>query len=583
MKIQRRQFIEHCGLVGGAIVAPTLLHALLASPAYAHTSRELRADVVIIGGGLGGCAAALAACRQGRSVILTEPTDWIGGQLSQQAVPPDEHQWIESFGRTPDYANLRCRIRDYYRRNYPLVEAASSKRNFNPGNGLVSRICHEPLVGVAVLQEMLAANISSGRLTLLLNTQPVSADIQGDSVSSVNCNGLGFAGIKTLHGRYFIDASEEGDLLPLTGTEFVIGAESHSETGEPHAPQTTDATNIQSFTYCFAIDHLAGEDHTIDKPDMYDYWKEHVPPLTPPWSGKLLALSYSNPRTLAPRELAFVPCGRETPAPRTKALNLWLYRRMLDRANFTSGHITSDVTLVNWPQNDYMLGNITNVPPEQRQQHLHRAKQLSLSLLYWMQTEAPRPDGGEGWSGLRLRKDLVGTEDGLAKHPYIRESRRIRAEITVTEQDISYDKRLKETKSDQAAGKNNSRLLARPFTDSAGIGYYHLDLHPSSGGDNYIDTGSVPFQIPLGSLIPQRVNNLLAGCKNIGTTHLSNGCYRLHPVEWAIGAAAGEVAAYALNQNTTPRAIRNHGKSLTAFQTHLTGQGIELDWSRLNS
>ena len=56
---------------------------------------ELEADVVVVGGGTGGFAATLAAARNGRRVILTEETDWIGGQLTQQAVPPDEHPWIE--------------------------------------------------------------------------------------------------------------------------------------------------------------------------------------------------------------------------------------------------------------------------------------------------------------------------------------------------------------------------------------------------------------------------------------------------------------------------------------------------------
>jgi NADPH-dependent 2,4-dienoyl-CoA reductase/sulfur reductase-like enzyme len=59
---------------------------------------RIDADIVIIGGGLGGCAAALAAARNGLRVILTEETDWIGGQLTSQAVPPDENPWIETFG-----------------------------------------------------------------------------------------------------------------------------------------------------------------------------------------------------------------------------------------------------------------------------------------------------------------------------------------------------------------------------------------------------------------------------------------------------------------------------------------------------
>ena len=89
-----------------------------------ENSRELRADAVIIGGGLGGCAAALAAARTGQSVILTEETDWIGGQLTAQAVPPDENRWIEDFGGTRSYRELRRRIRDYYRSNRLLTQAA---------------------------------------------------------------------------------------------------------------------------------------------------------------------------------------------------------------------------------------------------------------------------------------------------------------------------------------------------------------------------------------------------------------------------------------------------------------------------
>ena len=91
---------------------------------------------------------------------------------------------------------------------------------------------------------------------------------------------------------------------------------------------------------------------------------------------------------------------------------------------------------------------------------------------------------------------------------------------------------------------NSQDVQAETFADSVGVGSYRIDLHPSTGGDNYIDISSLPFQIPLGALIPRRVENLLPACKNLGTTHITNGCYRLHPVEWAIGEAAGALAAY---------------------------------------
>ena len=92
-------------------------------------------EVAVIGGGVGGCAAALAVARGGCRVVMTEETDWIGGQLTQQAVPPDEHPWIEQFGCTRSYREFRDRVRDTYRRNYPLTAEARRRRDLNPGNG----------------------------------------------------------------------------------------------------------------------------------------------------------------------------------------------------------------------------------------------------------------------------------------------------------------------------------------------------------------------------------------------------------------------------------------------------------------
>lgn len=562
-------------MLGAGATIPAGLLTLQSSCQEIKNGGEFKSDIVIIGGGLGGCAAALAACSQGAAVIMTEPTDWIGGQVSQQGVPPDEHQWIESFGRTQSYAMFRELIRDYYRKHYPLSAQALKSPHLNPGNGLVSRLCHEPRVGLAVLEAMLAPQINMGRLRVFLNTRPVEAEVLNDRILAVSCLDELNGNRVVLDGKIFIDASEEGDLLPLAGAEYLIGSESRKQTGEPHAPEEADPENIQSMTWCFALDHLEGEDHTIERPAMYHFWKDHVPDLSPPWSGKLLSLSYSSPRTLQPAGLSFIPPGKTRPLPETPSLNLWLYRRILDRENFQPGSFASDITLVNWPQNDYMLGNITDVPKVAREENLYRAGQLSLSLLYWLQTEAPRPDGKLGWPGLRLRKDIFGTSDGLAKYPYIRESRRIAAELTIHEQDLALEGRQ------NAAAGTEGLLLATAYPDSVGIGYYHLDLHPSTGGDNYIDMASVPFQIPLGAMIPVRMENLVPACKNIGTTHISNGCYRLHPVEWSIGEAAGHLCAYALKKQLPPRSIRNTTKHLLDFQSLLVNAGFELEWEKL--
>lgn len=531
-------------------------------------ARELAVDVAIIGASVGGCAAALAALRNGMRVILTEETGWIGGQLTSQAVPPDEHPYIESFGCTRSYREYRNGVREYYRRNYPLTEEARRNPHMNPGNAWVSRIAHEPRVSLAVLRDMLAAYAGEGRLTVFSEHIPTAADVNGDSIRSVTVTSRNTGRTRTLSAPFFLDATEQGDLLPLTRTEYVTGAESRRDTGELHAADEARPEDIQAFTVCFAMDYIAGEDHTIDKPAEYAYWRDYVPKLTPPWEGKLLDIAATDPVTLKKRRLTFEPGCDGSPC-------LWAYRRIADRKNFTAGAYPSDITLVNWPQNDYWLGSLHNVPAADAAKNLARAKQLSLSLLYWLQTEASRPDGGHGWPGLRLRPDIVGSEDGMAQYPYIRESRRIRAEFTVLEQHVGTEARMKET------GRSRDDVTAAPFSDSVGVGSYRIDLHPSTGGRNYIDISSLPFQIPLGALIPRRVENLIAACKNAGVTHITNGCYRLHPVEWNIGEAAGCLAAEALRLKTTPRAVRNTPKLLTQFQSKLREQGLELAWPRV--
>ena len=218
---------------------------------------------------------------------------------------------------------------------------------------------------------------------------------------------------------------------------------------------------------------------------------------------------------------------------------------------------------------------VVDVTREEQKHHIARAKQLSLSLLYWLQTEAPRDDGGQGWSGLRLRNDIMGTSDGLAKYPYVRESRRIKALKTILEQHCGVKNRM------QIKGLNDAKgLRAKSYPDSVGIGHYQIDLHPSSGGENYIDFATLPFEIPLGALIPRRLKNLIPASKNIGTTHLTNGCYRLHPVEWNIGEVAGILVSESIAKSTDPEHFYTNKKRLNEFQDTLIKRGIEIRWPK---
>lgn len=571
--MKRRNFFGNLAAGSGLL----LLNPIYASNGKVNTQkvnsihigeRTIKADLVIIGGGTGGCATALGALRNGLTVIMTEETDWIGGQLTQQGVPPDEHKWINDFGATALYREFRKKVRAYYRHNYPIKPELAEKERFNPGNASVSEISHEPKVSLRVLETMLDPYISAGKLVLLKETVALDASTKGNKVQSVRVKNLSTGEIRNLVAPYFADATELGDLLPMTGTEYVTGAEAKSDTGELHAAAIADPTNNQAFTVCFAMDYRPKEDWTIDRPEEYGFWRDFSPEMKSPWAGKLLELNYSNPRTLAPKNLGFDPSGSRM----KEVLNLWVYRRILAKDNFEEGFLTGDITLVNYPQNDYFLGNIVDVSEKELKHHLYRAKQLSLSLLYWLQTEAPRTDGGKGWPGIRLRPDVMGTTDGLAKCPYIREARRIKPLFRITEHHVGRTQRA------SILGVPESEARAKDFEDSVGIGYYHIDLHPSSGGDNYIDFSSLPFQIPLGALIPQRMENIFPVSKNIGTTHLTNGCYRLHPVEWSIGEAIGMFVPFLMGTGRSPQEIYKDAAAVSKFQSLIRSQGVDTHW-----
>ncbi|MGN9909206.1 FAD-dependent oxidoreductase [Phytohabitans sp. LJ34] len=521
----------------------------------------MQTELLVIGGGLGGVAAALTAARLGHRVVLTEETNWLGGQLTAQAVPSDEHPWIESAHISAGYRELRGRIRDYYRRNYPLRPEAAADPELNPGLGNVSKLCVEPRVAVAAIDEMLAGYVSAGRITVLYEHVPVAAETDGDRVTAVTVEDRRTGGRVTLTAPLVVDATELGDLLELAGVEHVIGAESQDETGEPYAAPVADPTDQQAITWCFPLEYRPGEEHVVDRPASYDHWKTHVDPF---WPGPQLSWEKIDIHTMGGKTNRIFEADLDA----VRVPDLWHFRRIRARTQFAPDLVDTDISLVNWPNIDYweapLLG--PGVDETARERALRRCKELSLSYLHWMQTEAPRPDGGHGYPGLRLRPDLTGTADGLAKTAYIRESRRVKARFTVLEQHVAVVDRP------EGAG-------AEQFADGVGVGHYNIDLHPSAAGVNYVNLEAYPFQIPLGALIPVRMRNLLPANKNIGTTHITNGCYRLHPVEWSIGEAVGALAAQCLATGTEPHAVADSATRTEDLQRLLTGTlGAPVRW-----
>lgn len=306
------------------------------------------------------------------------------------------------------------------------------------------------------------------------------------------------------------------------------------------------------------MDHLPKGDHRIEKPAGYERWSTIR---IPDWPGRQFAWTVSDHVTHAPRERPLFAGDSDAPT----LSDLWHARRLGWRIHHEPGAYPSDITVANRPQMDYRDKPVLGVSAEAAAEALAEARALSLSWLYWMQNDAPRHDGGTGYVGLRLRGEVLGTRDGFAKQAYFRDSRRIVAEFTVLQQHIGVASR---------PGQSTAEF----FHDSVDIGAYRIDLHPSTRLRNTVDIDTYPFQIPLGALLPVRVENLLPACKNLGTTRITSGAYRVHPVEWSIGEASGALAAFSLNRGVMPRAVGADTSRLQQFQTALQGLGVMLHW-----
>ena len=359
---------------------------------------------------------------------------------------------------------------------------------------------------------------------LFLRAAPVAATRNGGGLRSVLIYQFDERRFTELTGVVFIDASELGDLLPLAGAAFRTGAEARSQTGEPDAPERGDSQSLQSFTYPFVLAR-GPSGARISKPPTYD---RDV-------SRYTLLHEYAGNRFL---QYGMFDSLSGTPG------SFWAYRRL---------NAPADISMINWPGNDVCDPGYLSTDPLNAARALQHGKQVSLGFAWWIAQQAPE---------MTLRKNVLGTDDGLSQYPYIRESRRLEALRVVREQDI--------------ADPTSPDARAAPFGDSAGIGLYPIDIHGCGKPQRLPATK--PFQIPFGALLSRDVHNLLAGGKNIGATHIANGAYRLHPTEWAIGEAAGTLAAEAVRLKRTPAALYRDAAALRRVQRKLIESGHPLVW-----
>ncbi len=291
-----------------------------------------------------------------------------------------------------------------------------------------------------------------------------------------------------------IDATDIGESLQIAGADYRLGMDARAETGEANAPEK--ANNIvQDLTWVAILkDYGAGVDKTIEKPANY------------------------NPENFRGScrdsfDLKAVECTQ-----------------MLDY-----GKIPNNKYMINWPNkgNDIYL-NVVEMSHEDRNKKLEKAKNYTLQFVYYIQTEL-------GFNHLGLADDEFDTTDRLAYAPYHREGRRLKGLAYLTYNHVAEPYSQKE----------------KLYKTGVSVGDYPVDHHHKRNPDAP-DVGFPPvpsFNIPLGSLIPEKIDGLIVSDKAISVSNLINGSTRLQPVVLLTGQAAGTLAALAVKEDKQPREV----------------------------
>lgn len=356
--------------------------------------------------------------------------------------------------------------------------------------GWVSNVLFEPSVGNEIFHRMVEteSHLQVWKGFTLCDIKKTPAGWCAEVVSEQE-------GIKTIYTKVLIDATELGDVAKRCGVKYDIGMESRHQTQEDIAPEKENNI-LQDLTYVAVLKDY-GKDVTIPQPANYNPAE--------------FACSCANSRCVSPKEP-----GR-----------VWSKEKLI-----TYGKLPNNKYMINWPieGNDF-YANIIELSETERKAVLEQAKQRTLRFLYFIQKEL-------GFNTLSLADDEFPTADKLPLIPYHRESRRIHGLVRFTLNHMTHP-------FDQ---------VQKLYRTSVAVGDYPVDHHHTRY-QCYEDLPNlyfypVPsFGLPLGTLIPKDVDDLIVAEKSISVSNIANGATRLQPVVLQIGQAAGALAALAVVEN----------------------------------
>lgn len=504
----------------------TLVVLVFSACGAALLAQEQQYDVVVVGAGTGGFAAALQAARMGMHVALLEETDWIGGQMAAAAVSTMD----EGSNLTPPsglYREFLMRMAAYYAARGKSVGTCYWHNTSH---------CYEPSAIRTVLNQMIVeanAGSAGGRIDLILEDRVQRVLSGGNTVTGVVTQ----AG-RILHSKVLIDATEYGEVLPLTPARYRSGRSVGPDDGK---------SCTQDLTYVMVIKkYPQGVPDGLwmkNPPPEYETW---LPTLQEEWQADGDPRDHNLPVNFSDHNS---------------------YRGLPDSSNPESYVSTQSEQItrtdLNW-FNDYPTTTAV-FDREARKKILCEARLKTLANLYYLQHELKQTQwsvaNDEGYdtpfnrsrnSCPNIPAEFKAIEANMPPAPYIRESNRLIGEYTLSGADIRREKQ--------------GGLSIFGFTDAIAVGDYADDLHGcTSPGDFDPAIESIanrppgyrsgPFEVPLRALIPETVDGLLAAEKNISQSRLANGATRLQPITMLTGQAAGALAALAVRQGIPPRAV----------------------------
>ncbi|MDR3355353.1 MAG: FAD-dependent oxidoreductase [Synergistaceae bacterium] len=525
-----------------AIKGSLAAYILLIFLCEASSAETRRYDLVVVGGGTGGCMAAIQAGRSGLSAAIVERSDFIGGQMTGAAVST-----MDDVGRTRTglYGEFIDRVRDYY------AESGTATNICLWGGDTIAA---EPSAARDILGQMVA---ETGRVDIYLNTHVEEAIMSGGRITGIRTAPSGEEGKEmTFESGVFIDATEHGDLIPLTGAKYRVG--------NSMSPKIDPDANVQDITYVAVVRRYPnGLPDDLRMPGPPPGYREHAAKF----------------RGVVTKDGSTWPGSYPFDVPSHNA-----YRALPDTGNphliigddsSTWQFITR--TCINWA-NDYP-GRPSGEPglsvlyiedPEYRKKAEREAMNRTLAFIWYMQNELGMTDwsvdDGQGYGGY-FSNDWETADDPLLppefanilRHlppfPYVREGRRIVGIDTLTDADISRDVTM------GRAYRNYSSGLA--------LGEYPVDVH-GSHLDRFMErdlgetSASFPrtwvgsqgvFQVPFEAFIPEDIDGLIAAEKNISVSRMVNGAIRLQPITMHTGQAAGAIAAEAVRSGLRPRSV----------------------------